>query len=37
MTGSYTVAFAVAGVLCLISAALAVGLAVAHRRQAASV
>ena len=36
MTGSYTAAFAVAGVLCLVSAGLAVGLAVAHRRQAAA-
>ncbi|HBU43302.1 MAG TPA: MFS transporter [Microbacterium sp.] len=36
MTGSYTAAFAVAGVLCLVSAALAVGLAVSRRRLASA-
>ncbi|MHC4909604.1 MAG: OFA family MFS transporter [Planctomycetota bacterium] len=35
ITGSYAVAFMVAGVLCLLSAGLAVGLAVATRRTAA--
>jgi OFA family oxalate/formate antiporter-like MFS transporter len=34
MTGSYSAAFAVAGVLCLISAGLAVGLEVTRRRGA---
>lgn len=35
-TGSYTLAFTVAGVLCLVSAGLAVGLAVSQRKQAAT-
>jgi OFA family oxalate/formate antiporter-like MFS transporter len=36
MTGSYTAAFIVAGVLCLVSAGLAIGLAISHRRDAAA-
>ena len=33
MTGSYSAAFTLAAVLCLVSAALAVGLAIAHKRR----